>query len=194
MTQYASADRSLATSEQLREALKLSASALKADAVPFALAGSYALWVHGAPESVHDVDLVVAESSVERAAESLGQAGFRIERPPEDWLFKAYLDDAMVDVLHRLNGIPVDDDFLERAEFSEVLGLRIPVLPPTEVVLTKLQALTERYCDFGRLLPPVRAVREQLDWPRLIAETAENPFAASFLLLAERLGIVESTQ
>jgi len=192
MTQYASADQSLTTSAQLREALKRSASALKADAVPFALAGSYALWVHGAPESVHDVDLVVAEPSVEQAAESLGQAGFRVERPPEDWLFKAYLDDAMVDVLHRLNGIPVNDDFLERAEFTEVLGLRIPVLPPTEVILTKLQALTERYCDFGRLLPPVRAVREQLDWPRLVAETSDNPFAASFLLLAERLGIVES--
>ena len=43
------------------EALKRSASALKADGVPFALAGSYALWVHGAPESTHDVDLVVPE-------------------------------------------------------------------------------------------------------------------------------------
>ena len=45
----------------LRAALKRSAAALKADDVPFALAGSYALWVHGAPEPDHDVDLVVAE-------------------------------------------------------------------------------------------------------------------------------------
>src|SRR6478735_1292669 len=116
MTQSASADQPSVTSEHLREALRRSSSALKADAVPFALAGSYALWVHGAPESVHDVDLVVAERTVEQAVDSLGRAGFRVERPPEDWLFKAYTDEAMVDVLHRLNGVPVDDGFLQRAE------------------------------------------------------------------------------
>ena len=67
--------------------------------------------------------------------------------------------------------------------------MRIPVLQPTDVISTKLRALTERYCDFGELLPPVRAVREQLDWARLDAEAVDNPFAATFLDLAERLGI-----
>ena len=57
------------------------------------------------------------------------------------------------------------------------------------MISTKLQALTERYCDFGELLPPVRAVREQLDWTRLHAESVDNPFAATFLDLVGRLGI-----
>ena len=180
-------------SDTLRAALKRSASALKADDVPFALAGSYALWVHGAPESTHDVDLVVPEFAVEQAVETLGRDGFQIERPPEDWLFKAYLDGAMVDVLHRLNGETVDAATVDRAQICEVLGLRIPVLPPTEVISTKLRALTERYCDFGRLLPPVRAVREQLDWQRLRSESVDNPFATTFLTLADLLQItVES--
>ncbi len=183
--------QSASDSDRLRAALKKSASALKADAVPFALAGSYALWVHGAPESTHDVDLVVDEGTVEQAVHSLTAAGFRIERPPEDWLFKAYLDDAMVDVLHRLNGVPVSAGWLDRAEPAEVLGLRIPVLAPTDVIATKLKALSERYCDFGQLLPPVRAVREQLDWPRIRAETVDNPFAAAFLVLASKLGIID---
>ncbi len=74
-------------------------------------------------------DFVVAERTVEQAGQSLGQAGFRVERPPEDWLFKAYSGDAMVDVLHRLNGVPVDGDFLRRAESREILGLRIPLMP-----------------------------------------------------------------
>ena len=189
MTSSATEDAGPSTSGGLRLALKRSASALKADAVPFALAGSYALWVHGAPESTHDVDLVVAESSVEMAVRSLANDGFEIERPPEDWLFKAHLNKAMVDVLHRLNGVNVDAELLEHAEVREVLGLRIPVLQPTDVVSTKLRALTERYCDFGELLPPVRAVREQLDWARLDAEAVGNPFAETFLDLVERLGI-----
>ena len=51
-----------------RDALRRTASALKSDGPPFALAGSFALWAHGAPEPTHDVDFVVAESDVEAAA------------------------------------------------------------------------------------------------------------------------------
>ena len=39
---------------------------MKRDGVPFALAGGYALWAHGAPEPDHDVDLLVAEPDVEQ--------------------------------------------------------------------------------------------------------------------------------
>jgi hypothetical protein len=175
----------------LREALRRATSALKADAVPFALGGGYALWVHGAPEPEHDVDVVVTEGDVPAAADSLSGAGFRIERPPEDWLFKAYLDDALVDVLHRLNGRPVEPRLVESAEMFEVLGVQIPVLSATEIITTKLLSLTEHYCDFAPLLPVVRAVREQLDWTAIGNATGDNPFAEAFLLLVDRLGIAE---
>jgi hypothetical protein len=175
----------------LRDALKRSASALKEDNVPFALGGSYALWVHGAPEPVHDVDLVVAEQDVAAAVDSLATAGFRIERPAEDWLFKAYSENSMVDVLHQLQGAPVDRELIASADEQEVLGVRIPVLHPTEIMITKLQALSEHYCNFQQLLPVVRAIREQLDWPRIQKATQDQPFAEAFLLLVDRLGIVE---
>jgi hypothetical protein len=183
----------------LRTALKRSASALKADGVPFALGGGYALWVAGGPEPSHDVDLVVAETDIELAANSLVAAGLRIERPPEDWLFKAYCEDddatesvaepALVDVLHRLGGIPVTESLLDTAREYEVLGVRIPVLPPTPIMIAKLQSLSEHYSDFAALLLVVRAVREQLDWTEIRQATQDNPFAEAFLLLVERLGI-----
>jgi hypothetical protein len=183
----------------LRTALKRSASALKADGIQFALGGGYALWVHGGPEPSHDVDLVVAETDVEMVANSLAVAGLRIERPPEDWLFKAYIDDnssqeppeepALVDILHRLGGIPVTKSLLDTAAELEVLGLRIPVLPPTPIVIAKLQSLTEHYCDFAPLLLVVRAVREQLVWTEIREAISGNPFAEAFLFLVERLGI-----
>jgi hypothetical protein len=184
----------------LRNALKRSASALKADGVPFALGGGYALWVAGGPEPSHDVDLVVAEPDVEMAANSLAAAGMRIERPPEDWLFKAYCDEegstesaeepALVDVLHRLGGVPVTQSLLNTAREYEVLGIRIPVLPATPIMIAKLRSLSEHYCDFAALLLVVRAVREQLDWTEIREATQDNPYAEAFLLLVERLGIV----
>ena len=183
----------------LRTALKRSASALKADGVPFALGGGYALWVAGGPEPSHDVDLVVAETDVELAANSLAAAGLRVERPPEDWLFKAYCDPngstelaedpALVDVLHRLGGVPVEQSLLESAQEFEVLGVRIPVLSPTPIMIAKLKSLSEHYCDFAPLLLSVRAVREQLDWTEIRKATQDNPFAEAFLLVVERLSI-----
>jgi hypothetical protein len=173
----------------LREALRRAASALKANGPRFALGGSYALWVHGAPEPVHDVDLVVAESDVELAVATLADAGFTIERPVEDWLFKAYLDGALVDVLHRHNGVPVDGAMLDAAEVQDVLAIAMPVLPPMYVVTQKLLSLNEHHCDFQPLLPAFRAVRERIDWPRLREATADNDFAVAFLVLADRLGI-----
>jgi hypothetical protein len=174
---------------QLREALRGAASALKAHGPRFALAGSYALWAYGAPEPSHDVDILVAEADVTAAVTTLREAGFSVERPPEDWLFKARIGDTVVDVLHRVNGVPIEPATLDAAEDHVVLALSIPVLPPTVVLIQKLKSLTEHHCDFAKLLPAVRAIREQLDWDRIAAETADNDFAAAFLVLADRLGL-----
>lgn len=177
------------SSAALREALRGAASALKENGPDFALAGSYALWVYGAPEPTHDVDLVVAESDVDHAVATLERAGFAVERPPEDWLFKAHNGGTVVDVLHRLNGVRVEPATLDCAERHDVLAINMPVLPPTMVLTQQLRSLDEHYCDFARLLPAVRAVREQLDWDRIKELTADNDYAVAFLVLVERLGL-----
>lgn len=174
----------------LREALRRAAAALTAHGPGFALAGSYALWAHGAPEPVHDVDFVVAQDDAEAAEATLRKAGFQIVHAPEGWLFKAYPDDdVLVDVIYQLNGVPVDAAVLATAEVLDVLAIRMPVLPPTVVVTEKLRSLNEHHCDFAALLPAVRAVRERVDWGEVRAATADNAFAAAFLMLLDRLGI-----
>jgi hypothetical protein len=111
-------------------------------------------------------------------------------RTPEDWLFKALIDgDFVIDVLHRLNGVPVDRSLVESAERYDVLGIRMRVLAPTVVVTEKLRALTEQHCNFANLLPGIRAVRERVDWDAVRADTANNDFAVAFLVLTDRLGI-----
>jgi len=176
---------------RLREALRGAASALKENGPRFALAGSYALWAYGAPEPSHDVDLVVAEADAATAVATLRDAGFAIEHPPEDWLFKARTPDSVVDVLHRVNGVAVEPATLDRAEQREVLAIAMPVLPPTIVLIQKLRALNEHHCDFAKLLPAVRAIRERLDWDRIRAQVADNDYAAAFLVLAERLALTD---
>jgi hypothetical protein len=177
--------------ELVRDLLKRTAVALKQADVPFALCGGYAAWVRGAPEPDHDADFLVPAAEAERAAAALAEAGLPVVRPAEDWLVKVVTEGAFIDVLWRTCGFPVESDLIERAEVLPVLSVHMPVLAATDIVTTKLMALDEHYCDFGRLLPVVRAMREQVDWERVRADVADNDFAAVFLVLLERLGIVD---
>ena len=71
-----------------------------------------------------------------------------------------------------------------------VLSVQMPVLRATDIVVTKLMALDEHYCDFSRMLPVARALREQVDWAQVRREVADNDFAVVFLQLLERLRVL----
>jgi hypothetical protein len=85
----------------------------------------------------------------------------------------------------------VEQDLIDRAEVLPVLSVQMPVLQATDILVTKLMALDEHYCDFARLLPVARALREQVDWERVRREVDDNDFAVVFLALLDRLGVVE---
>ena len=70
------------------------------------------------------------------------------------------------------------------------MGIRIPVLPPTPIMIAKLRSFSEHYCDFEQPLLAVRAVREQLDWAEIRNAVQNEPFAEAFLFLVDRLGII----
>ncbi len=177
--------------DEIRDLLKRVAVALKQGDVPFALCGGYAAWVRGAPEPDHDADFLVPAAEAERAAKVLAEAGLEVVDPPEDWLTKVVHGNSFIDVLWRTCGIPVEQDLIDRAEDMPVLSVHMPVLEATDILVTKLMTLDEHYCDYGRLLPVARALREQVDWDRVRREVSGNDFAAVFLVLLDRLGIVE---
>jgi hypothetical protein len=178
--------------ERLREALKLVAGALKETDVPFALAGGNAAWARGAPESGHDVDFLIRPEDREKVATQLERRGFEVLRPAEDWLFKVQVDGVTVDVLLRCANDELAD-LLERATVQPVLSVRMPVLTATDVVVEKLAALDEHYCDFAQVLPVVRALREQVDWEGVRSRVEGNPFAEALLHLLERLDVITAT-
>lgn len=174
----------------LREALKRVAVALKETGLPFALVGGYAVWARGGPESVHDVDFMVAADDAEKVAELLAEKGLRVEHPPEDWLFKVWTDGEMVDVIFRDSGDPADRAVVEEADEIEVLSVAMPVLPATRLMVQKMNAMDEHYCDFSYLVPVARALREQVDWDVVRRDTAGNAFAEALMFLLERLEVV----
>ena len=180
--------------EEIRDLLKRTAVALKEADVPFALCGGYAAWVRGAPEPDHDADFLVPQAEAERATKVLVDAGLDVQDPAEDWLTKVVRGGSFVDVIWRTCGNPVESDLIDRSEVLPVLSVQMPVLLATDIVVTKLMALDEHYCDFSRMLPVARALREQVDWAEVRREVAENDFAVVFLHLLERLRVLPGAE
>ncbi|QFZ18066.1 nucleotidyltransferase family protein [Saccharothrix syringae] len=178
--------------ELLRTLTKV-AKALRTEGIPFALAGGCAVYARGGPATEHDVDILVREEDAKPAVKALVAAGMRAATPPEDWLLKVYDGESLVDLLFRPNEIPVTEETLAKAEELAVGSVTLPVMPATDVMISKLLVLDGHRCDFSELLPFARALREQIDWPRVREATAHSPYAEAFLVLVERLDLLHPT-
>lgn len=176
--------------DAILETLKRAGRGLKDADVRFALAGGCAAFARGAAPSLHDVDFMLPEEDVPAALDSLRGLGFQTENPPEDWLVKAYDEGGrLVDLIFRIADRPVSPELIERSESLAATSINLPVLEATDLVVTWLLPLSGHSCDFGALLPMVRALREQVDWDRVAAVTSSSPYAFAFLTLLHRLGI-----
>jgi hypothetical protein len=176
----------------LEASLKKAVAALREAEVPFLLAGSVAVWARGGPETRHDLDFVLREEDAERALEVLAGTGMRPEKPPEEWLYKAWDGDVLIDLIFQPRGLVVDDEVLERGDLLHVLGITIPVMSIEDVLATKLLALQEHELDYTPVVRIARSVREQIDWRYLRSRTRDSPYAAAFFALCEELGIAPS--
>jgi predicted nucleotidyltransferase len=178
--------------DELLETLKRSSAALREAGVPFVLGGGVAIWARGGPETEHDLDFFVKPEDADRALQVLAEVGFRPEKPPEAWLYKAWDDGVLVDLIFDPTGVTIDDAFIEGAAETEVHAVRMRVLQPEDVLVTKLLALTEQEPEFGGALEIARSLREQIDWDEVRERAAGSPFAAAFFTLVEELGVAPS--
>lgn len=173
------------------ESLRRAAAALREADLEFVLGGSLACWARGGPETTNDLDLMVRPRDAEAALEALEGAGMRTERPPEEWLVKAYDGDVLIDLIFRLVDGPVGDELIERSDELNVASVRMRVMRAEDVLATKLLSMNEHYLEYIPLVQIGRALREQVDWEEVRARTLESPYARAYFTLVEGLGIVE---
>jgi hypothetical protein len=170
--------------------LKTAASHLKETGVPFCLAGGFAVYASGGEPVDHDIDFLIREQDAERVLAALDEIGFRTVTPPEGWLVKAFEDDRLVDLIFCPVQRPVTDATLADTDVIAVNACHMPVLSATELMIHKALTWSAHYCDYARGLPVARSLREQIDWGRVYAETAQSPYAHAFMVLLDRLGVM----
>jgi hypothetical protein len=178
--------------ETLLDAMRRAAGTLRDADIPFALGGGVAIYAWGGPDTDHDVDFLIKREDADRALEALSAAGFRPEKPPEGWLYKAFdQKGAMIDLIFEPASGAVDDALLARAKPVDVYAIHVPVLPATDILASKLLALREHNIDYESTIEIARSLREQIEWEELRSRTNGSPYAKAFFTLAEELGIVE---
>lgn len=173
----------------LIDALKVVVAALRDCRVPFMLGGSLAAWARGGPEPKKDLDLMLKPEDAERALACLTAAGLQPERPPEEWLLKAYHDGVLVDLIFCPSGLEITDEVLDRADTISLMAVGTPVMALEDVLVTMLMALDEHSLDYTRLLAIARSLREQIDFQRLRTRTTGSPYAQAFFTLVQEVGI-----
>jgi predicted nucleotidyltransferase len=111
----------------------------------------------------------------------------RTEKPPEQWLFKAWDGEVLIDLIFEPAGMRITKQVLERGEELSVAAMQVRTMALEDILVTKLMALDEHCADYRDLLQIARALREQIDWPSLRERTSSSPFARAFFTLVDGL-------
>jgi len=177
--------------ERILDAMKVAAAVLRDGGIPFALAGGLAVYARGGPPTEHDVDFMIRQEDAERAVQCLEEAGFRVERPPEGWLYKVFdANDSMIDLIFAPNSRPERvQGILDRATELEIYAITMPVMTATDVLESKLRTLKEHEANYDDVLEIARTCREQIEWEALRAHVGDSPYAKAFFTLADELGL-----
>jgi hypothetical protein len=156
--------------------------------VPFALIGGLAVSSFGRPRWTHDIDVLVRPHDADTALSALDASGFTTERTDPQWLFKAFKDGVMVDLIfYCTGGFYLEDEMIQRAVWRELHGTRLPLLAPEDLLLLKCAVHDENgprhWHDALGILG-----RTRLDWDYLLDRAHRAPRRLLSLLVYCALG------
>ncbi len=150
--------------------------------------GGVAVWGYGRRRPTHDIDFLVCDEDADRALEALGEAGYRIERTDPHWIYKAFKDHVLVDIIFEVAGGEVPcRDVIDRRRKMTIEGIELDVISPEDLVAIKLAVFKPRRpADWYDAVLVIKGTGGKLDWDYLIMRSQAHPRRLlSLLLFAE---------
>jgi len=139
--------------------------------VPVLVGGAFAFsYYTGIQRPTKDFDLFIRRQHIDRALDTLAEAGFHTELTFPHWLAKAKSDEFLVDLIFGSgNGVaPVDDLWFEHAVQAEAVGVPVLICPAEELMWSKAFVMERERYDGADVIHTLRKRGPQLDWPRVV--------------------------
>jgi hypothetical protein len=151
--------------------------------IRFAVGGAFAAMTYiGQWRNTKDLDLYIEKSKRDEMVQMLSALGLRdyYEKAPYDreWIYRSYADDTIVDVIWAMANqrAQVDADWLRGPEV-EAGGERFRLLPPEELLWSKLYILQHERCDWPDILNLLQEVGPVMNWRHVFERVADDaPF------------------
>lgn len=163
--------------------LEETVEALEESGLRYVFIGGIASGGLGRPRSTHDIDVFVQPEDAENALRALAKYGFRTEKTDPVWLYKAFKEDILVDIIFKSKGdIYLDAEMFSRAAVAEFHGKSLKLVSPEDLVIIKAAAHSEvtpgHWHDALALLS-----HAEIDWQYLLKRARRAPRRVLSLLL-----------
>lgn len=156
---------------------------IEARDIPYALIGGIAVKELGRPRVTHDIDIFVKPDDADNILHILKNEGFEIERRDPFWLYKAWKDDILVDIIFRSCGdIYFEEEVRSHVRRIPYHGRFINAISPEDFIVIKSAAHQE---DNPHHWHDALAVLTQgnLDWDYLLKRARLSPRRVLSLLI-----------
>lgn len=157
-----------------------------AQQIPFAVSGAFALHQHtGIWRDTKDLDLFLPREEIPRALAVLDAAGLATEVCDPVWLCKARRDGYFVDLITGMSNavITVQQDWIDRAVESEILGMSVKVLAAEELIASKLFVTRRERFDGADIVHVIYGTAGKLDWTRILSLAGEHWMVVLWVLV-----------
>lgn len=179
-------DHNLTPLDTLHSVLYAAIDAVEEAKIPYALIGGLAIQRLGRPRKTHDIDFFVRPDDAEKVLETLKNKGFETYVRDPFWLYKAWKDDVLVDIIFKSSGdIYFDQEVCDHVRRLTILGRGMNAVSPEDFIVMKAAAHEEQQPHH---LHDALAVLTQgdLDWDYLLKRAKHSPRRVlSFLIYAQ---------
>ncbi len=176
-------DHNLSDQESLIDVLFETIDAVERSGIPYALIGGVAGKSLGRPRVTHDIDLFVTPEDASKILDVLEARGFISQKRDPYWLFKAWKQNILVDIIFKSSGdIYFDEEVRSHVRRTTYLGRFVNSISPEDFLVIKAAAHQEHNPHHWH---DALAVLKQgnLDWNYLLRRAKHAPRRVLALLI-----------
>jgi predicted nucleotidyltransferase len=176
-------DHNLTELSDLERILYQTVEVVENSGIPYALIGGLATKSLGRPRITHDIDFFVKPDDAERVLSVLEKEGYTSQKRDPFWLFKAWKDNILVDVIFKSSGdIYFDEEVQGHVRRINIGGRFVNAISPEDFVVIKAAAHQEHNPHHWHDALAVLK-RENIDWEYLLRRAKHAPRRVLSLLI-----------